>query len=113
MTKLLTVFINDQSVFAYDRETRLEDSQLQFLDKMDSDMARGIKIKGELIDKPDHEQRIRFVVLNLINALRQDDNAKIAALCAYITQRRPALQEIHAKDQGDSVVIDMIDENMS
>ena len=110
MSKYLTVYINDQPAFEYDRETSLEDAQLEFLDKMDAGMDRGIKMSGELFEKPDTEQRIKFVAMNLINALQQDDAAKIAVACAYLTNRRSRLIEVRANDQDGLVVIDLVDE---
>ncbi len=111
MSKYLTVVINDQPVFEYDREINLEDGQLEFLDKMDSDMNHGIKMSGELFEHPDMEHRTKFVVMNLIRALQQEDTTKISALCAYLTHRRPDVIEVRANDQGGSVVIDLVNED--
>ena len=41
--KGLTVFVNDQTVYEYDRSAMLDNAQLEFLDKMDKDMSHGIK----------------------------------------------------------------------
>ena len=109
MSKTLTIFINDQSVFEYECENLLEDKQRAFLDKMDSDMGRGIKIHGELIANPDNDQRARFVAMNLIKALQQNNDAIIAASCAYLASRRPELIEIRANDGDAGVVIDLVD----
>lgn len=108
--KPLTLFINNEVVFEFDRETSFEDSQLAFLDKMDGDMARGIKIQGELVSSPDVEQRARFVVMNLIKALQQDNEAVIYASCAYLVQRNPALAEVHATDSDREILIEFINE---
>lgn len=112
MDNYLTIFINEQSVFEYDREQPLEDRQLEFLDRMDSDMDRGLKIKGQLIENPGPEHRLQFMAMNLIKALQQDDDAKIAVSCAYLTNRRPELKEVHARDGDNSVVIEFIDETL-
>lgn len=111
--KTLTVFVNDQAVFEYDKETNFEEQKLEFLDKMDSDMDRGIKINGELISSPDHQQRARFVAMNLIKALQQDDQPIISASCAYLTNRQSELIEVHAKDQGNAVNIELIAEQLN
>jgi len=108
--KKLTVFINDESVFEYDRENVIEDKQLEFLDKMDKDMNPGIKISGELLVQPGSEQRTKFVAMNLIKALQQDNQAVISASCAYLTHRRPALVEVRVNDQDGALVFDLVDE---
>lgn len=106
----LAVLINNEIVFEFDRELSFADQQLAFLDKMDSDMDSGIKIHGELLVKPDSQQRASFVVMNLIKALQQDNEAVITASCAYLVNRFPRLIEVHANDHGKSVKIELIDE---
>lgn len=106
--RALKLFINEQLVFEYDRDTELSDKQLEFLDKMDSDMARGIKINGELLPRPDTHQCAKFVALNLIKALRQENSAAVSVSSAYLSNRLPTLNEVHAKDQGDSIALDFI-----
>ena len=53
--KPLNIIINNESVFEFNREITLDDKKLSFLDKMDSDMEKGIKIHGELIINPDSQ----------------------------------------------------------
>lgn len=106
----LAVFINNEIVFEFDRDISFEDQQLAFLDRMDSDMEKGIKIKGELLVNPDSQQRATFVVMNLIKALQQDNEAVITASCAYLVNRHPALTEVHANDQDNAVKIEFVEE---
>ena len=108
--KNLTIFVNDQVVYEYDRETALEERQLTFLEKMDSDMERGIKIHGELMTNPDSKQRARFVAMNLINALQQENEAAISVSCAYLASRLPELFEVHVNDHERRVNIELIEE---
>jgi len=109
--KILSIFINDQVVYEYDRDTVIEKEKLEFLDKMDADMEKGITIQGELISSPDQQQRARFVVLNLIKALQQENNAIISASCAYLANRHPALLEVHANDHDSGINIKFVDEH--
>ena len=51
------------------------------------------------------------VAMNLIRALRQDNQSIISASCAYLVNRLPALIEVHARDQGDTVNIELIEEH--
>lgn len=105
----LTVSINDQVVYEYDRSTALNDQQRGFLDRMDQDMTRGIKVNGELIGEPDSRQRATFVAMNLIKALLQEDDAKIQVSCAYLVTRLPELSEVHARDEEGRVGIELVD----
>jgi len=109
--KTLGIFTNEQLAYECDRSNELDDKQLAFLDKMDQDMDRGFKIHGELINKPDVNQKATFVAMNLLKALRQQDQAKIAVSCAYLSQRLPGVVEVHARDQENRIHIEFIEEH--
>lgn len=109
--KTLTVFVNDQVAYEHDKATHFDERQLAFLDKMDSDMDRGIKIYGELITHPDTRQRATFVAMNLLKALKQENEPIITASCAYLINRLPALIEVRARDQGNRVSIELVEEH--
>lgn len=111
MEKLLTIFINDVAVFDCDREQLLDDQKLAFFDKMDADMAQGIKLKGELIKRPNTEQCTRFVIMNLVKALQQENSASIFATSAYLTNRLPELIEVRVSDGEDSINIDLVNDS--
>ena len=74
-------------------------------------MGKGIKVRGHLQLDPDSEQRATFVVMNVIKALQQENEAVISASCAYLVKRHPALIEVHADDDVDSVKIELIEED--
>jgi hypothetical protein len=104
----LNILINDQLAFEYDRSEVLDDQQLQFIERMDRDMDGGIRMYGELMAEPDAEQKARFVAMNLIKSLRQEDHARIAASCAYLSHQLPPIVEVHARDQDGRVNIEFV-----
>lgn len=106
----LTIFVNKQPVFECDRDMPMPDDKLAFLDKMDSDMGRGIKIQGELIRDPDVQQRAKFMAMNLIKALQQDNQAVIQASCAYLVNRLPGLVEVQVNEEGRQINIEFVEE---
>lgn len=110
MTKL-GIFINSELAHEYDRTVDLDDRQLAFLDKMDRDLDRGFKMYGELITDPDQEQKATFVAMNLLRALRQQDQAKIAVSCAYLGHRLPHVAEVHARDGDNRIDIEFVEEH--
>lgn len=106
----LAVLVNNEQVFEFDRDLAFDEEKLAFFDRMDADMDKGIRIHGELIVAPDSKQRARFVVMNLIKALQQDNQAVISVSCAFLLHRFPALIEIQANDNGDSINIELVEE---
>lgn len=107
--KKITVFVNSEAVYDYDRDITIEEEQLAFLDKMDSDMKQGIKINGKLVNNPDSQQRATFMAMNLIKALQQGNDAAIYASSAYLAHRQPSLVEVHVNDEGKAVNIEFVD----
>ena len=106
----LDIFVNKEMVFQFDRNFFIDDDKLAFLDRMDSDMSRGIKIQGELLTDPDQHQRATFVCMNLIRALKQDNEGIITASCAYLVNRLPKLMEVHVSDHENTVKVDFVEE---
>ena len=110
---VLSIYVNGQVVFEYDREMTLVDEQMVFLDKMDSDMDRGIKIQGEALKNPDGRQKATFVAMNLIRALQQVNEAAMSVSCAYLVSRLPGLVEVHANDEDGKVTIELVEEALN
>ena len=107
----LNIIINDQLAFEYDRSTLLDDKQLAFIEQMNRDMNRGIRMYGDLITEPDSKQKARFVAMNLLKGLQQEDNARIEVCCAYLISRLPHVVEMHARDLDGRVNIEFIEEH--
>jgi hypothetical protein len=108
--KKLVLVVNGEPVREYDRGKTLAEGQLAYLDKMDSDMGRGIRIHGEHINAPDDEQRALFIAMTLLRTLQQGNEAAATACFAYLARCKPNLVEIHADDQDDGVHIEFIPE---
>ena len=103
--------MNDQQVFEYDRTTKLDDRQMEFLDRMDDGMSRGIRVYGHLITAPDVKQKATFVAMNLLKALQQEDQTRAVVSCAYLSTRLPHVVEVQARDQDDQIYIEFIEEH--
>ena len=111
MMSNLSIFVNEELAYEYDRSTALDDNQAAFLDKMDGDMERGVKIHGETISNPDARQKATFVAMNLLRALQQDDQVRINVYCAYLNSRLPHLVEVHARDGDKRIDIELVEEH--
>jgi hypothetical protein len=107
----LSVFVNEQLAFEYDRSTRVDENQLAFLDKIDADMDKGVKIPGELITDRDSKQKTTFVALNRLRALKQEDDTRIAVYCSYLNSQLPYAVEMHARDQDARINTEFVEEH--
>lgn len=107
MNKIL-LLVNGQVAFDFDKEISLEESERGFLDKMDGDMDKGVKINGQLIEEPDIQQRATFVTMNLIRALQQDNQTVVSASCAFIADRLPDLAAIHVSDSDTGILVEFV-----
>jgi len=105
----LTIYINNEVVLEFRRDYHIDDEQLAFLDRMDANMDKGIKIYGELLENPNSRQRATFVTMNLIKALQQDNQAIQTASCVYLINRMPELIEVHAKNSDNKIIIELIE----
>lgn len=94
MSDKLTVVLNGQAVVEYDRNKPLPDQQLAYLDRMDQEMEKGLQVGGENIASPDLKQKAQFVALQLFQALADNQDAVIAASCAYLANRLPDLKQV-------------------
>jgi len=105
---LLVVLVNDQSRLEYDRSKPLSAQQLLSLDHMDQKMDAGIRLGPDWIEKPDPTQRAKFVAVNLIEALQQNSEGLVAASCAYLANRLPALKQVKAKLLGGGFSVELV-----
>lgn len=108
MNNLFAVVINNVPELEYDRDKSLSDQQQQFLEKMDRELAGQIVIGGQVIEQPDLHQRAQFVAINLLNALKNGNDALAAAMCSFLALRVPGLKKLDIKDQDGQAVIDLV-----
>ncbi|MGB5278761.1 MAG: hypothetical protein WBO73_00980 [Gammaproteobacteria bacterium] len=108
MSNLFAVLLNGIAQLEYDRDQPLPPHQAAYLDKMDLKMKAGIMVGNELIDNPDINQRAQFVAANLLSAMRSNDEVMSAALCTWLANRIPDLQQIKINENDDRVSIDLV-----
>lgn len=105
---LLVVLVNGEVQLEYDRNKTLPELQLRYLDRMDRQMDTGVRLGADWIDQPDVQQRAKFVAMHLIEALQQDNEASIAASCAYLANRLPDLKQVKAKLLGVGISMELV-----
>ena len=103
MSDTLRLVLDGEQVLSYDRRQRLPGIQRRFLDQMDADMDRGIRLQDTQIESPEPEQRLHYVALTLVHAmLDANDNLKLAC-CAYLADRYPHLVGVVARQDPENI----------
>ena len=93
----LVVVVNGEAQVEYHRGRALPQEQRAYLDRMDAQMAGGVQLGGLQVDSPDTLQKAQFVAIQLIEALKNGNDALIAAGCAYLAARLPSLTQVRAR----------------
>ncbi len=108
MIATLEVILNGDTVMEYLRNTRLPGKQREFLDIMDIDMDEGINLDGKIICSPNNKQRIHYIAMKLIQALKSNNKEMVTATCAYLANRQPTLHQIRADEEGEAVTLELV-----
>lgn len=108
MNEMMAVLLNGIAQLEYDRNKSLPDHQAAYLEKMDRLMDAGIDVDGKHVSAPDMGQRARFVAANLVHAIKSDDEAKAAAMCTWLANRLPDLQQVKIDEHEGEMAIDLV-----
>jgi len=109
MSNLLAVLMDGVAQIEYRRDVPLTPVQQQFLERMDGEMDGGVQVGEQQIHQPDETQRAQFVALQLVQALLDSDEQRIAASCAYLAVRMPELKQLKAETHASGVIgIEMV-----
>lgn len=104
----MAVLLNGVAQLEYDRSRILPDDQLAYLEKMDTKMATGVPLGGELVEAPDLMQKSQFVAEQLYHALRSNKEAEASAFCSYLATRMPDLHQVKIKDLDGAPDIELV-----
>ena len=106
----LVIVLNSTKVLEYFRQRQLSEQQVKDLDSMDAKLQQGLHIGTDQIEHPSAEDKAMFVTNLLINALNQDDEAKMGLCCSYLATRYPDLKQIRVVQHPDRTSIEMIND---
>lgn len=107
MSDELVIYRNSEQVYRFDKREGLARMQFAYVQRMDADMDRGIRLDGERILDPDHAQRTRFILGQLLEAVSVNDSRGIAMLCRWLAQHVPLLDAIRIEDDGDDYRVEL------
>lgn len=102
MARTLRVCRGDEVLIDFDKREASARMQFAYVQKMDAHMDQGIRLHGETLADPTSEQRMQFVIGELLQALNLNDTRAAGMMCRYLAQRAPTLDRIELVDTGDS-----------
>ncbi len=105
---VLVAVVNGESMIEYDRDKKLPEQQLAYLDKMEDKMDAGLPSGQGHIFSPDNGQKAQFVANQLMHAIEIDNESLIAASMAYLAIRLPDLKQISSKQKDGAAQITLI-----
>jgi len=100
MTQNLIVYINGIRRLEFDRAQGLPGVQRRLLDEMDGEMDQGIQLDEGRVESPDDQQKTRYIMQHMLNALTQDQENAAAVFCTWLGVRQPDLVAVRVVDQG-------------
>jgi hypothetical protein len=109
MSEVVKFLFNGTPQLEYDRSVPLSEKQLESLDRMDRKMDQGFVLGDEVIGDADKTRRAQYVALQLVQALQADDEARMAALMAWLANRLPELKQVRAiTGPDDNIAVDLM-----
>ncbi len=104
----LHIIINDMVILEYDRNKPIPNEQHNQLDQMDIKMDVGILLGSDKIESPNTLQRAQYITNALFSALFQEDYNLGTAMCTYLANRIPDLQQVKAIGEKDNLSIEFV-----
>ena len=107
-TEKLAIVVNDTLMMSYDRKVDLPKQQQQYLQKLDHKFEQGIDLQDERIDKPDTEQRAKFMALSLMEGIMYEEDSLATASMAWLATRLPDLKQVVAKVDSNGTQFELV-----
>jgi len=104
----LSVILNGNKIYEYEKTTRQPGKKREFLDNMDLDMDEGLELDGDFIRSPDKMQRAQYVAMSLLLGIKMNNDGLKSVTCGYLVTRLPELNQIRAIEEGEELTMDLI-----
>ena len=99
----LQVYRNGTSVYECDRCEAGARMQFAHVAKVDGILDQGIELDGGFVRRPDGQQRLRYIIGEVVDAVLRNDRRMLDMLGRWLVQRVPRLDAIRIEDAGDEV----------
>ena len=104
-TNNLVVTFNKEKVLEYRRAHALSDKQIKDLEMLANKLNQGFHAGDVFIEHPSSQDKATFMANALVEALSQEQNARVALICAYLAKHYDELKQIQIemKNQQQSI----------
>lgn len=105
---VLVILLNGTPMLEYDRGQALSDRQRESLQRMEEKLDQGILLGERFVTRPERQQRVEYMVANLVAALLEGKDVAAAASCAYLAMALPELKQVRALEKEGNVAIELV-----
>lgn len=107
MDKTLEIIQDGESLLRFECGATLAALQRRQLDQLDLRLDQGFELDGEWIARPDRDQRMRFVIGQLLPVLQRGEAAAVRGLCTWLGQRVPELSAIRIHTRAEELEVEL------
>ncbi|MEM8843677.1 MAG: hypothetical protein AAGB35_01385 [Pseudomonadota bacterium] len=104
----LVVVLNSNKELEYFRNRPLSKKQTEDLIKIDSKLALGFEISGQLMSQPSEKDKATYIANMLIGALINDNESIMSLCCSFLATRFTELKQVRATTHDDHYTIRLI-----
>lgn len=107
MTRTLEIIQDGASLLRFQCGATLPALQRRQLAQLDLRLDQGFELDGEWIARPDRDQRMHFVIGQLLHALRRGEVPAVRGLCTWLGQRVPELSAIRIHTRAEELEVEL------
>lgn len=107
MDRTLEIIQDGEPLLRFERGATLPALQRRQLAQLDLRLDQGFELDGERIARPDRDQRMRFVIGQLLQVLQRGEAPAVRGLCTWLGQRVPELSAIRIHTRGDDLEVEL------
>ena len=107
MDRTLEIIQDGEPLLRFECGATLPALQRRQLAQLDLRLDQGVELDGERIARPDRDQRMRFVIGQLLHALQRGETPAVRGLCTWLGQRVPELSAIRIHTRAEALEVEL------
>ncbi|MCW9059592.1 MAG: hypothetical protein OQL11_12025 [Gammaproteobacteria bacterium] len=107
MDRTLEIIQDGEPLLHFECAATLSALQRRQLAQLDQRLDQGFELDGERIGCPDRDQRVRFVIGQLLHVLQRGEAPAVRGLCTWLGQRVPELSAIRIHTRAEELEVEL------